>query len=137
MHPSTANYPDIAGPPNSSPSVLVVDDDTSMTFTLSRILEFKGYLPQIAHSGTEALERLAHTNCDCVLSDIRMPNTDGVEFCREVHSRHPNLPVVLMTAYAEDEMIERALAEGAIEVLTKPLDIDALLFRINRLCARA
>lgn len=123
--------------------ILVVDDDRRMTKTLANIFRVKGYEAVVAHSGSEALEKVMegpldyaqnkpfdyaqNGPLDCVLTDIRMPDLDGVELYRAIKARRPDLPVVLMTAYSADRLVEEGLEEGAIAALTKPLDINALL----------
>lgn len=108
-------------------NILVVDDDHSMAKTLTDILRVKGYAAEAAHSGTEALEKVAEVSFDCVLSDIKMPGINGVELYRAIKARRPHLPVVFMTAYSSDNLVREGLEDGAIAVLTKPLDIGLLL----------
>jgi len=123
--------------------ILIVDDNPMMTKTLKDIFEIKGYKVQIAHSGVEALDKVVkisfepvsserdEVTCDkpfdCVLSDIKMPDVNGVELYKSIKSSWPDLPVILMTAYSADNLVEEGLKEGVMTVLTKPLDIDSLL----------
>jgi two-component system response regulator HydG len=107
--------------------VLIVDDDQRMTGTLADILSIQGFETIQAHSGAEALQALDANSFDCVLTDVKMPAMNGVDFCREVHRNRPGLPVVLMTAYAADELLHAGLHEGAIGVLNKPIDMRQLL----------
>jgi two-component system response regulator HydG len=108
-------------------SVLIVDDDRRMTNTLSDILALQGYVTTEASSGAEAIEKVSQLSFDCVLSDIKMSGMDGLELFRELHKHQPGLPVVLMTAYAANELIQEGLKSGAVGVLNKPLDIHQLL----------
>jgi len=107
--------------------ILVVDDDRLVARTLVDILRVKGYEPQAAHSAAEALEKVVEGPFDCVLSDIRMPEVNGVELYKAIKARQPDLAVVLMTAYSADALVREGLEEGVIAVLTKPLDINLLL----------
>jgi len=115
--------------------ILVVDDDCRMAKTLANIFRFKGYEAVVAHSGSEALEKVMegpfgcaqNGSFDCVLSDIRMPEMDGVELYRAIKARRPDLPMVLMTAYSTNRLVKEGLEEGAMAAFTKPVDIDALL----------
>lgn len=107
--------------------ILVVDDDRLMAKTLVDILHIKGYQAEAAYSGPEALTKLKARAFNCMLTDVRMPDMNGVELYQAVKEIWPELPVVLMTAYAADELIEKGLIEGAIAALTKPLDINSLL----------
>lgn len=107
--------------------ILIVDDDVRMTHTLADILTLKGHQPVCVSSGVEALEKLDQSQFDCVLTDIRMPEMDGVELFMEIHKRRPELPVVLMTAYASQSLVEQGLKAGAAGMLEKPLDLNQLL----------
>lgn len=107
--------------------ILVVDDDRRMTKTTVDILKVKGYSADTAYSGPEALEKIATFDYDCILTDIRMPGMDGVELLRTIRENQPGLPVVLMTAYANDALVQQGIAEGAVAALTKPLDLNQLL----------
>jgi len=107
--------------------ILVVDDDPMMAKTVRDILGLKGYLAEVAHSGPEAVDRVEREAYDCVLSDIKMPEVDGVGLYRAIKALQPDLPVVLMTAYAHDELVREGLEEGVIAVLPKPLDLNRLL----------
>ncbi len=80
--------------------ILVVDDDRRMAKTLVNIFQVKGYQVEAAHSGPEALEKVAGGRFDCVLTDIKMPEMNGVELYRAIKARQPDLTVVLMTAYS-------------------------------------
>ncbi len=107
--------------------ILIVDDDRRMAKTLKDIFNVKGYEAEVAHSGPEALEKVAESHFDCVLTDIKMPEMNGVDFCKVVKKEKPDTPVVMMTAYSADRLVEEGLEEGAMAALTKPLDIDLLL----------
>ncbi len=113
--------------PTITINILIVDDDRRMTRTLADILVLAGYQVAEAWSGQQALAMIEQQAFDCVLTDVRMPETDGVEFYRRLRQLQPGLPVVLMTAYAADEIIRRGLDEGIVGVLDKPLNIAHLL----------
>ena len=114
--------------------ILVVDDDHMMARTLVDILMVKGHEAEAVYSGPEALEKVARDCFDCVLTDIKMPGGNGVELYRAIKARQPDLPVVLMTAYSTDRLVEEGLEEGAIAALTKPLNINHLLCFFSSLC---
>jgi two-component system response regulator HydG len=107
--------------------ILIVDDEQRMAKTLADICELKGHMPQIAHSGHDALKMLAETSFDCVLTDVKMAKMDGVELFRAMKAIYPDLPVVLMTAYSLRELLATALDEGVTAVVSKPVNIDHLL----------
>ena len=108
-------------------AVLVVDDQPSVAITLADILEVKGFKVYPAYSGAEALEILREHPVDILLTDVRMPDMDGVTLYREMRKTHPNLTTFLMTAYAADDIIQQGMNEGIKTVLTKPLDIDLIV----------
>ena len=107
--------------------ILIVDDDKQMAMTLADILRIKGFDAEVAHSGVQALEYLQRRKFACVISDIRMPECDGVELFRKIKAADMHIPVVLMTAYASDELVQLGLNEGAIAALSKPLNIDRVI----------
>ncbi len=108
-------------------NVLIVDDDSRMAETLKDILLIKGCGADAVHSGPQALKLLADAPYDAILSDIRMPEMDGVDLLKEIRNQFPDIPVLLMTAYSAEPVIRQGLEAGALEVLIKPLDIEALL----------
>lgn len=112
---------------NWAPRILFVDDDQKMAKTLKDIFMFKGYGAETAHSAEEALDKIQRGQVDCVLSDIRMHGVNGVDLYRSIKLIDHEMPVVLMTAYSEDQLVEEGIEEGVITVLPKPLDIHALL----------
>ncbi|RJP47308.1 MAG: response regulator [Anaerolineaceae bacterium] len=112
---------------NQTLRILIVDDDQRMTRTLADILSLNGYETVEANSGLQALELLGSKSFDAVLTDVRMPDMNGVEFHEQLRQLQPGLPVVLMTAYASDEIIQRGLETGVVGVFDKPLNINHLL----------
>jgi len=107
--------------------ILVVDDNPPMAKTLEDILAMKGYEVHTAHSGFEALEILRCQKVDIMLTDVIMPDMNGVDLYRETRKTHPRLITFLMTAYSADEIIQKGIAEGIKTVLTKPIDITLFL----------
>jgi CheY-like chemotaxis protein len=112
---------------NNPTTILVVDDNPPMAKTLSDILTIKGYEVHTAYSGAEALEILRKHEIHILLTDVIMPDMDGVALYRQTRKTHPQLVTFLMTAYAADEIIQQGIAEGIKTVLTKPVDINLFL----------
>jgi CheY-like chemotaxis protein len=108
-------------------SILVVDDNLAMTTSLADILEVKGFAVHTAASGREALEILRHQPVDILLTDVKMPNMNGLELYRATRKEYPKLITIFMTAYAADELIQQGMAEGVKTVLTKPVEINFML----------
>lgn len=114
-------------------NILVVDDDRRMAKTIVDILIVKGYAADFAYSGSEALEALENRKYNCVLTDIRMPLMNGIEFYLKVKELYPDTPVLLMTAYTTNELVNQGIEQGAVGVVNKPLDINQLLFFFSAL----
>jgi CheY-like chemotaxis protein len=108
-------------------AILVVDDHPSVAITLGDILEAKGFKVYSAISGMDALKIMGEQPIDILLTDVRMPDMDGVKLNREVRKSFPNVTTYLMTAYAEDDLIQQGMKEGIKTVLSKPLDIDLVV----------
>jgi CheY-like chemotaxis protein len=112
---------------NGSRRILVVDDDAGMVETLCDILALHGWETERAYDGSTAVELAAGRDVDLLLMDYRMPRLDGLEAWRTIRARRPAARVVLMTAYASDDVVRRAEGEGVWRVLRKPLDVPALV----------
>jgi CheY-like chemotaxis protein len=112
-------------------SILVVDDNVNLARTTAMILKCKGYAVTTASNGGEALEKVKHQAFAIILMDIKMPVMNGVDTYKNIKVIRPEAVVIMMTAYAVEELIQEALAEGAYGVLYKPLDIEALTALIN------
>jgi len=112
-------------------SVLIVDDNPAMATAMYDILVLEGFTTFQASSGAKALQILAEHPVDVLITDVIMPEMDGVELYRRTRQAHPELITVLMTAYAADELIQRGMFEGIKTVLTKPIDIDFLVLLLN------
>ena len=112
-------------------SILIVDDNPSMASTLVDILVLKGFDTFVASSGAEALQLLSEHPIDVLLTDVIMPEMDGVTLYRQTRRAYPQLITILMTAYAADELIQQGMAEGIKTVLTKPIDIDFLILLLS------
>ena len=113
--------------------MLVVDDDQGMVTTLRDILGLSGYEVDSASSGREAVEPVREGQPDCILMDIRMPDMHGIDAFREIKRLAPRSAVIFMTAYAASGLVEQARREGAVEVVSKPPDLERVLEDIERL----
>ena len=116
--------------------ILLVEDEESLRVTLAANLELADHEVLEAGDGRTALEMLDRGAVDLVLSDVRMPILDGVGLIRQIRRAGRNLPVVVMTAYAAEEQLEAAIAEGAFAVLKKPFDIAQAIGVLARAVAR-
>lgn len=111
---------------------MIVDDDIALGRSMSLVLRRKGYSVATAKDGPAAIAMLTERSFDTVFMDIKMPSMDGVETYRGIKQIRPDAVVVMMTAYALDDMVNDALLEGAYGVLYKPLDIDRMIAVIER-----
>ena len=123
-----------------SVSILVVDDEPDVADLFRQRFRREAregtYVMHFAGSGEEALDRLADgidPEPIVMLSDINMPTMDGLELLRQVKERRPEVPVMMVTAYGDDERRRRASELGAFEFLTKPVDFDLLKEQLRRL----
>jgi len=121
-------------------SILVVDDEPDIADLFRQRFRRESrqgiYVLHFAGSGEEALERLNggfRPELIVILSDINMPGMDGLELLREVKLRRPELPVMMVTAYGDNERRRRASELGAFEFVTKPVDFDLLKEQLQQL----
>jgi len=113
--------------------ILIVDDTQSFRFMLKGYLDDAGYRVTCAASGAEALAELEQNGFDLVLSDMVMPEMDGVALLHQVRQGFPQLPFVLITAHGSVDSAVAAMKEGADDYLLKPLNWDELLLVVKRL----
>jgi CheY-like chemotaxis protein len=125
-----------------SVSILIVDDEPDIADLFRqrfrRETRAGTYVLHFAASGEEALDRLSDEikpQLIVILSDINMPGMDGLELLRVVKERRPELPVMMVTAYGDDERRRRAAEYGAMEFVTKPVDFDVLKTQLQQLPA--
>jgi two-component system response regulator HydG len=112
--------------------ILVVDDNEEFCQNLKDVLELKDYEVATAYDGLKGLEMAKQNGFGLVIMDIKMPVMDGVETFRKLKEIAPDIPVIMVTAYAVDDLIREALRDGAFGSLRKPLDFDRLFELIER-----
>lgn len=112
--------------------ILVVEDDPSLREAIGDTLELAGRTYVAVDGGEQALRVLGEQAFSIVVSDVRMMPMDGITLLKEIRTRLPHLPVVLMTAYAEVEKAVDAMRSGACDFLLKPFEPKALLAHINK-----
>ena len=113
--------------------VLMVDDEEQFRATTKKLLNRRGFETILAGSGEEAIDRLDE-NPDIVILDIKMPGMDGHQALKEIKSRFPDLPVIMLTGHGTMPSAREALIEGAFDYLAKPCDIDVLSAKITDAC---
>jgi len=115
-----------------SSRILVVDDEESVRFFLAKGLRKAGFEIEAVASGRLAIDRLARASFDVVLTDMVMPDVNGLDVLKAVHEMDKDAVVILMTAHGSVENAIDALRLGAFDYLTKPFDLKELLVRIER-----
>ncbi|MGN0894341.1 MAG: sigma-54-dependent transcriptional regulator [Succinivibrio sp.] len=116
----------------SNSQILIVDDDSQLREAIVDTLMLTGYVCLEASGGEEALEILSKKKIDMVISDIQMGAMDGHTLLNAIHEKYPQLPVLLMTAYANINGAVRAMRDGAIDYLSKPFAPEVLLNQVSR-----
>jgi DNA-binding NtrC family response regulator len=111
--------------------VLLVDDEVEFLETLMKRLRKRNVHITGVKSGQEALSMLEQQPMDVVILDVRMPGMDGIEALREIKKRHPLIEVIMLTGHANVEVAVQGMELGAFDYLMKPMDIDALLYKLE------
>jgi two-component system, NtrC family, response regulator AtoC len=115
--------------------VLVVDDDPGTRKVARANLGLEGFEVLVASSGAEAMARLAESDPLAVVTDLKMPDSDGIDLMEKIHAERPALPVVLVTAHATVETAVQALRRGAHHYLVKPIRWDELALVLRQAVA--
>ena len=118
------------------PPVLIVDDDKNMRRSLATMLTDEGYAVRAAESAEEALGLLAQENFFMVITDARLGGMSGYEFLTKIHSQWPELPSLMITAYATAKLAVEAIKAGAMDYLSKPFEPEELFHAVARCAER-
>ena len=113
------------------PKILIVDDDAGTLASLSRAFALEGYTALTASSAARALERLDEEPVDAILSDVAMPEMDGLQFLAAAREKAPQIPVILMSGQASLETAVKATRLGALDFVEKPVGLDRLLLTLR------
>jgi DNA-binding NtrC family response regulator len=116
--------------------ILVVDDEPAQRELISGFLKKQAFDVVVAESGAKALELFRQETIDLILTDQKMPNMSGLDLLQAVRAINPENPVILMTAFGSIEAAVSAIQGGATDYLTKPLNLDELLYRIRQVSDR-
>jgi signal transduction histidine kinase/FixJ family two-component response regulator len=114
--------------------ILIIDDDKGLLKALPEVLRLKmeGIVVVTSNSPRDALERVAHTDFDAIISDIKMPGMDGLTLLSEIRTLRPDTPILLMTSHDDRDLVLYALRGGAYDFIQKPIDWDYLLVSLER-----
>ena len=120
----------------SLPPVLVVDDEKNMRLSLQTVLKDEDYAARAVESAEEGLTLLAHEEFFMVITDARLGGMSGYEFLAKIHNQWPDLPVLMLTAYATPKLAVEAIKAGAIDYVSKPFAPEELLHAVTRCAER-
>lgn len=115
--------------------ILIVDDQKGVRRLLEELFKKEGWDVQIAGDGKEAIHMVEELmpELDLILMDVKMPNMNGLEATRIIMERNFNIPIIMMTAYGENEVVKQAVDAGAKKCISKPFDIMVLRDMVNNL----
>jgi two-component system, response regulator, stage 0 sporulation protein F len=106
--------------------ILIVDDEENARIGLSRLLEREGYIVESVGNGYEALNYLRQQEVNLIITDINMPEMNGIVFLKELNKSYPHSNVIMITAYGGVESYIESMNQGAFEYINKPVKIEEL-----------
>lgn len=118
------------------PNILIIDDEKAIRKTLSEILSFEGYKIDEAVDGEEGLKKFKDKTYDVVLSDIKMPKIDGLDFLQKAIETNPDVPIIMISGHGNIETAVEAVKKGAYDFIQKPPDLNRLLITIRNAMER-
>jgi two-component system, NtrC family, response regulator HydG len=113
--------------------ILVLDDHVEVAESLGEILELIGHEVQLVHNGADAVDAYLAGAFDIGLFDVKMPGMNGVESFLAIKRQRPDAKIFMMSGYADDELIEKAIDSGALGLLRKPFEPDELIAKVDAL----
>jgi two-component system KDP operon response regulator KdpE len=117
-------------------NILVVDDEAQITRVLKTTLSSQGYGIRTAADGEEALQLMKDWTPDLIVTDLRMPNMDGLQLCRHIRTES-RIPIIVLSVKGEEKIKVEALDAGADDYITKPFSVNELLARVRAALRRA
>jgi two-component system, NtrC family, nitrogen regulation response regulator NtrX len=117
-------------------TILIIDDEKAIRKTLTEILSFEGYKIEEATDGEEGLKKYREKTFDVVLSDIKMPKIDGIEFLQKAVEINPDVPIIMISGHGNIETAVEAVKKGAYDFIQKPPDLNRLLITIRNAMER-
>jgi len=124
------------GNPRTEPSrhnILVVDDEELIRNLVVTFLSKLGHSCITANNGVDALNKMRAIKFDAVITDIKMPEMDGIILTREISKHYPEIPVMVMTAYEDEDTAGTAISVGAREFIKKPFSLSEFLIRLQKM----
>lgn len=118
-----------------SGKILIVDDQKGVRRLLEELFKKEGWDVNVAADGKEAIGKVGEILPDIILMDVKMPNMNGLEASQIILETYGTIPIIMMTAYGEIEVVKKALDAGVKKCITKPFDIMVLRDTVNNLIA--
>lgn len=118
-------------------NILVVEDDAALRRMMQSVLEKNGYRPLLAEDGDEALDILEREQADLIISDMMMPNMDGLELTRLLRQSNYNMPILMVTVNDSYAHKQKGFMAGVDDYMVKPIDINEMILRVRALLRRA
>jgi DNA-binding NtrC family response regulator len=115
----------------ASQRIMLIDNEIGLCRMMEAVLKDQGYLIKSFTRPVQAVAEFSAGDYDLIISDIKMPEMDGLEVLQHIRNRDPEVPVIMITAYATVEMSIQALRRGAYDMLTKPFEPDELIYRVK------
>ncbi len=112
--------------------ILIIEDDQDMCEMLEADLCARGFTPSWETSGNDGISALGSNIFDVILTDVNLPDINGLELCRQFSANYPDIPVVIMTAFGSMETAIAAIRAGAYDFIIKPVDLDILALSLKR-----
>src|SRR5665647_1287483 len=116
-----------------SGKILIVDDQKGVRRLLEELFKKEGWDVKVASDGQEAINKVEERLPDIILMDVKMPNMNGLEAAQIILQSYGRIPIIMMTAYGEIEVVKKALDAGVRKCITKPFDIIILRDMVNNL----
>ncbi len=117
--------------------ILIVDDDPAITSLLASFLGFQGYLCETATNGKVALEVASHYHFDVVMTDILMPEMDGITLTKTLLRQFPNLLIMVMSGRCDETSMESAVAAGGHDFIKKPFTLEEFNIRLQQMIEKS
>ncbi|HEX3228278.1 MAG TPA: sigma-54 dependent transcriptional regulator [Pyrinomonadaceae bacterium] len=114
------------------PNLLIVDDELSMRQFLTHLFQRDGHAIRVAENGRKAMDMLREQSADVIISDVKMPDMGGIDLLRAARELHPDIEVIMMTAFANEETAHEAFLLGAFDFVHKPFDNNLLKEKVAR-----
>ncbi len=122
----------VQAPQKNRKKILVVEDDVVALDLLEEILKKGGFAVAVSQSAEEAIAHLDQEEASLILTDLRMPGRSGMDLLRSIKKNHPDLPVIILTAFGDEHLWVEALSLGAIDLIPKPFKKQEIIEVVQR-----